>query len=111
MPARKMKMKAPSVSLSVKAGLNFPVGRLLTALKKRSRCKRVSERTAVVLAAALQYMTTELLCLATKRAEELKKKRIVPSTIRDVVRTDDDLRKLLKNVILPGCGLQPSVHV
>ena len=111
MVVRKMKQKARSVTTSEKAGLCFPVGRLLTALKKRSRFTRVSQMSAVVLAAALQYLTAELLSLAQKRAAELKKKRIIPATIRDAVREDDDLKVLLRNVILPGCGLQPNVHV
>lgn len=52
--------KKKPVSRSVKAGLQFPVGRLGRFLKKGQYAKRVGSGAPVYLAAVLEYLAAEV---------------------------------------------------
>uniref|UniRef100_A0A803Q0I0 Histone H2A n=1 Tax=Cannabis sativa TaxID=3483 RepID=A0A803Q0I0_CANSA len=53
--------KKKSVSRSVKAGLQFPVGRIGRYLKKGRYSKRVGSGAPVYLAAVLEYLAAEVI--------------------------------------------------
>ncbi|VAH08149.1 unnamed protein product [Triticum turgidum subsp. durum] len=65
--------KKKSVSRSVKAGLQFPVGRIGRYLKHGRYAKRVGSGAPVYLAAVLEYLAAELLELAGNAARDNKK--------------------------------------
>lgn len=97
-----------SSSQSAKAGLIFPVGRIARLLRKGSYAKRVSPSAAVYLAATLEYLTSEVVELASKVAPESKatgKKRITPRALSLAVRKDADLSVLLKSVTITKGGV------
>ncbi|KAF7119581.1 hypothetical protein RHSIM_Rhsim13G0086000 [Rhododendron simsii] len=52
--------RAKSVTRSIKAGLQFPVGRIGRYLKKGRYAKRVGSGAAVYLAAVLEYLAAEM---------------------------------------------------
>lgn len=96
------KTKSKARSTHSRAGLTFPVGRILRTMKREST-GRVSKDAAIYMSAALEYLHAELSAVAIADAikynkpDKKKKNRI---TIRDsnVVRcyTDDsDLGKIL----------------
>ncbi|KAF3537319.1 hypothetical protein F2Q69_00018286, partial [Brassica cretica] len=88
--------KKKPVSRSVKAGLQFPVGRNGRYLKKGRYSKRVGTGAPVYLAAVLEYLAAEVLELAGNAAKDNKKNRIIPRHVLLAVRNDDELGKLLK---------------
>ena len=60
MPGKKGKRAGKSQSRSVKAGVNFPVGRLQRYIKQGLYAKRVSG-SGVYMAAVLEYIVAEIL--------------------------------------------------
>lgn len=55
-----------AVSRSVKAGLQFPVGRIARLLKEGKYAERIGAGAPVYLAAVLEYLAAEVLELAGK---------------------------------------------
>ena len=84
-----------SVSKSVKAGLQFPVGRIGRFLKKGRYAARVGGGAPVYLAAVLEYLCAEILELAGNAARDNKKSRISPRHIQLAIRNDEELSKYL----------------
>ena len=96
-------------SMSAKAGLIFPVGRVGSLLRHGQYARRVSASGAVYLAAVLEYLTAELLELTVKATKDVKK-RLSPRTLTLAVRHDDELGALLQNVTISRGGVVPSVN-
>jgi histone H2A len=98
-------------SLSKKAGLIFPVGRIGSLLRKGRYAARVSSSAAVYLAAVLEYTVAEILELSAKAVlQRGKSKRITPRALTLAVRHDADLGTLLKDVTLSRGGVVPKVE-
>ena len=96
-----------SKGVGKKAGLTFPVGRVGTMLRKGRFHRRVSPSAGVFAAAALEFLTAEVLELASKT---LKKgaKRITPRALCLAIRHDTDLGSLLQNVTISRGGVAAS---
>lgn len=97
-------------SRSYKAGLTFPVGRLHRQLKEGQYARRVGIGAPVYLAAVLEYLTAEILELAGNASRDEQRVRIVPRHIMIAIRNDEELHKLLDNVIVSNAGVVPSIH-
>eukprot|EP00249_Psilotum_nudum_P006833 c20096_g2_i1 orf=93-509(+) len=104
------KAKKKGVSRSVKAGLQFPVGRLARYLKKGRYAQRVGTGAPVYLAAVLEYLAAEILELAGNAARDNKKNRIIPRHIQLAIRNDEELSKLLSGVTIASGGVLPNIH-
>jgi len=107
---RKGGSKKKPVTKSVKAGLQFPVGRLARYLKNGRYAKRVGIGAPIFLAAVLEYLAAEVLELAGNAARDNKKNRIIPRHIQLAVRNDDELGKLLGKVTIAHGGVIPNIH-
>lgn len=107
---RKGGSKKKPVTKSVKAGLQFPVGRLSRYLKNGRYAKRVGIGAPIFLAAVLEYLAAEVLELAGNAARDNKKNRIIPRHIQLAVRNDDELGKLLGKVTIAHGGVIPNIH-
>ena len=99
-----------AVTRSVKAGLQFPVGRIGRYLKKGRYAQRVGSGAPVYLAAVLEYLAAELLELAGNAAKDNKKTRIIPRHLLLAVRNDQELGRLLAGVTIAHGGVIPNIN-
>ena len=106
----KGKAGGKSTTKSVKAGLQFPVGRIGRFLKKGRYAPRVGGGAPVYLAAVLEYLCAEILELAGNAARDNKKSRIIPRHVQLAVRNDEELNKLLGGVTIASGGVLPNIH-
>ena len=102
--------KKKPTSRSVKAGLQFPVGRIARYLKVGKYATRVGAGAPVYLAAVLEYLAAEVLELAGNASRDNKKSRIVPRHIQLAIRNDEELSKLLGTVTIASGGVLPNIH-
>ena len=98
------------VRLSTKAGLQFPVGRILSKLKKGNYAKQVGKGAAVYLTAVLEYLAAEILELAGNAARDNKKARIIPRHLQLAIFNDEELGKILKGVTISNGGVLPGIN-
>lgn len=96
-------------SRSMRAGLQFPVGRVHRLLKEKLRM-RVGAGAPVYLAAVLEYLTAEVLELAGNASRDNRRTRIIPRHIQLAVRNDEELNKMCKNHVIAGGGVIPHIH-
>ncbi|EJD51268.1 histone-fold-containing protein, partial [Auricularia subglabra TFB-10046 SS5] len=97
-------------SRSAKAGLQFPVGRIHRLLKRGNYAQRVGAGAPVYLAAVLEYLAAEILELAGNAARDNKKQRIVPRHLQLAIRNDEELNKLLGDVVISQGGVVPKIE-
>jgi len=86
-----------------------PVGRIHRLLKRGNYAQRIGSGAPVYLAAVLEYLAAEILELAGNAARDNKKSRIVPRHLQLAVRNDEELNKLLGNVVISQGGVLPNI--
>eukprot|EP01054_Gregarina_sp_Poly1_P007735 Gregarina_sp_Poly_1__7734@NODE_436_length_8449_cov_138_152470_g356_i0_p6_GENE_NODE_436_length_8449_cov_138_152470_g356_i0NODE_436_length_8449_cov_138_152470_g356_i0_p6_ORF_typecomplete_len171_score38_76Histone/PF00125_24/1_3e18Histone/PF00125_24/1e02CBFD_NFYB_HMF/PF00808_23/0_0061Histone_H2A_C/PF16211_5/0_016Herpes_LMP1/PF05297_11/0_034CENPB_dimeris/PF09026_10/2_3PBP1_TM/PF14812_6/3_6e03PBP1_TM/PF14812_6/1_6FAM176/PF14851_6/7_4e03FAM176/PF14851_6/20_NODE_436_length_8449_cov_138_152470_g356_i0320 len=96
--------KVKSKSRSEKAGLIFPVGRIERNLKYGRFAKRIGAGAPIFMAAVLEYLTAEVLELASNIAKKHGRQRIIPRFVQLAVRADEELSQFLGNVIIAAGG-------
>ncbi|KAH6802493.1 histone H2A 7 [Perilla frutescens var. frutescens] len=99
-----------SIPKSVRAGLQFPVGRVARFLKKGRYAQRTGTGAPVYLAAVLEYLAAEVLELAGNAARDNKKSRIIPRHVQLAIRNDEELGKLLSGVTIANGGVLPNIN-
>merc|ERR1719194_39745 len=105
-----LKSNKKSTSKSIKAGLQFPVGRIARYLRKGRYASRIGAGAPVYLSAVLEYLAAEVLELAGNAARDNKKSRIIPRHITLAVRNDEELNKFLGGVTVAQGGVLPNIH-
>ena len=100
-----------SQTKSSKAGLQFPVGRMLRYLKKGRYGKRTGVGAGVYIAAACEYLAAEILELSGNSARANKRIRITPKDIGLAVWHDEELDRLFQNKTIPSTGRPVNIHV
>ncbi|KAG9266180.1 core histone macro-H2A.1 isoform X2 [Astyanax mexicanus] len=110
MSSRGGKKKSTKTSRSTKAGVIFPVGRMLRYIKRGLPKYRIGVGAPVYMAAVLEYLTAEILELAGNAARDNKKGRVTPRHILLAVANDEELNQLLKGVTIAAGGVLPNIH-
>lgn len=105
-----MASRKKSKSRSSRAGLLFPVGRIHKILKKGNYAPRIGAGAPIYLAAALEYLSAEILELAADAAKENKKSRVVPRHILFAIKNDEELNRMLRGVTISQAGVLPAIH-
>ncbi|XP_061607608.1 core histone macro-H2A.1 isoform X3 [Phyllopteryx taeniolatus] len=93
MSSRGGKKKLTKTSRSTKAGVIFPVGRMLRYIKRGLPKYRIGVGAPVYLAAVLEYLTAEILELAGNAARDNKKGRVTPRHILLAIANDEELNQ------------------
>ncbi|CAG5126781.1 unnamed protein product [Candidula unifasciata] len=110
MSARGGKKKQKVLSRSARAGVLFPVARVLRYLRRDTHHFRIAAGSPVYTAAVIEYLVAEILELAGNAAKEFKRGRITPRHILLAISNDDELHQLLKNVTIAQGGVVPKIH-
>lgn len=110
MSSRGGKKKISKTSRSAKAGVIFPVGRMLRYIKRGLPKYRIGVGAPVYMAAVLEYLTAEILELAGNAARDNKKGRITPRHILLAIANDEELHQLLRGVTIAAGGVLPNIH-
>ncbi|XP_040200684.1 core histone macro-H2A.1 isoform X2 [Rana temporaria] len=110
MSSRGGKKKTTKTTRSAKAGVIFPVGRMLRYIKKGHPKYRIGVGAPVYMAAVLEYLTAEILELAGNAARDNKKGRVSPRHILLAIANDEELNQLLKGVTIASGGVLPNIH-
>ena len=94
----------------MRAGLQFPVGRIHRKLKRTvpNKC-RVGSTAPVFTAAVLEYLTAEVIELAGNACKDLRAKRITPRHLMLAIKGDEELDTLIKATLANG-GVIPNIH-
>jgi len=108
MPSRHSKNQKRS--RSVRAGLQFPVSRVLRNLRQGEYSPRTGQGAPIFLAAVLEYLTAEILELAGNATRERHRRRIIPRDVQMAIRNDEELAKLLQHCTIPNGGVIPNIH-
>uniref|UniRef100_G3PNT9 Histone H2A n=1 Tax=Gasterosteus aculeatus TaxID=69293 RepID=G3PNT9_GASAC len=104
------KKKATKLSRSARAGVIFPVGRMMRYLRTGTHKYRIGMGAPVYMAAVIEYLAAEILELAGNAARDNKKGRITPRHIKLAVANDEELNQLLRGVTISNGGVLPRIH-
>ena len=104
------KTRVKSKTRSVRAGLQFPVGRVHRVLRRGNYAERIGGGAPVYLAAVLEYLAAEVLELAGNAARDNKKTRIIPRHLQLAIRNDEELNKLMSGVTIAQGGVLPNIQ-
>ena len=108
---KKLHGTSTRTSRTARAGLQFPVSRIHSYLRRGKFSERIAAGAPVYLAAVLEYLVAEVLELSGNAARDNKKRRISPRSILLAIRSDEELNQLLTSkVIVPSGGVLPNVH-
>lgn len=97
-------------SRSSRAGLQFPVSRVMRFLRRNLHKRRISAVAPVYLAAVLEYLVAEVVELAGNAARQNRKRRIIPRHILLAIANDEELHRLLKGVTISMGGVLPNIE-
>ncbi|ROJ62405.1 Core histone macro-H2A.1 [Anabarilius grahami] len=110
MSSRAGKKKVSRSSRSSRAGVIFPVGRMLRYIRRGLPKYRIGVGAPVYMAAVLEYLTAEILELAGNAARDNKKGRVTPRHILLAIANDEELHQLLRGVTISAGGVLPNIH-
>ncbi|XP_023439190.1 histone H2A-Bbd type 1-like [Dasypus novemcinctus] len=97
--------RRPALSRSTRAELQFPVSRVDRVLRESHCAQRLSLSTPVFLAGILEYLTANVLELASH--ETGQRKRITPENVEKAVSKNPQLSRVFGDDINPQGDYMP----
>ena len=94
---------------SAKSGSKYSVGRITTFCKNGRYADRIGAGTPIYVAAVLEYITSEIVILASQEAKAEGKMRIKPRHIMLAIRKDPELNRYFKDGDFSEAGVMPTV--
>ena len=92
-----------------RAGVKFPISRLAKFAKQGKYSERTGNGVPVFMAGVLEYLTYELLELASHKAQEDKKKTIMPRHLMLAIRSDAEFNKMFHKSDFHETGRMPQI--
>ena len=99
-----------TVTMGKRTDLMFPVGKVQRLLRRDRSNVRIGRGAGIVLTAAMEYLTSEILELAGSLAEEAGQKRIRPRHIALALAQDEELSRMLGSSVIHEGGVRPNIH-
>lgn len=97
--------------LQKKVGLLFPVNKIRNLMRKKNYARIISQRSAVTVAAVLEYLTAEVIEVSGDVSKDEKTNNLRPRHISLGIRTDKELYELVgSHVIIPMGGIVPYIN-
>ena len=78
-------------------------------MKNRKYAEIVQKSGAIFTSAVLEYLAAELLELAGNACLDKKKTRIIPRHILLAIKNDEELNKVISNVVISEGGAKPNI--
>ncbi|XP_010634497.1 histone H2A-Bbd type 1 [Fukomys damarensis] len=91
------KHRKQAVSRSQRAELQFPISRVERYLREGGYARRLGSSAPVFLAGVLEYLTSNILNLAGKEAQDKRRKRIAPQHLETAMENNEQLCPLVKD--------------
>lgn len=88
----------------------FPIGYIFRLLNEGNYAERIGAGAPVYMAAALEYITRQVLDPAGNLAIDNQKERISPRHILLAIRNNEELNQLLTNLTVVPAGVVPHVQ-
>ena len=106
----KEKARAPPQTAHQRAQLVMPVSRVLRMMKRDRLQARISRLSAVAMAAALEYVVSEIAEISGDLCENDHKKRINSRHLLLGIKGDEELSKLFQGIVIREGGVLPQIH-
>ena len=102
--------RAKAISASTRADLLFSIPKVAKLMRRDRLAATVGRRPAVVMAAVMEYIASEVLELAGNVCQEAHKKQLRPRHIMLAVANDEELSKVISGAIFHESGVAPHVE-
>ena len=113
-PGRRSKPVAPArakaVSTATRADLLFAVPRVTKLMRRDRLAGTVGRSSGLVMAAVMEYLTSEVLELAGNLCQEGRRHRIKPRDLMLAIANDEELSKVVSGAIFHESGVAPHVE-
>lgn len=109
-PKKQKPRRKGRVSGASRAGIVFPIGRILRYSKELDPGHRHSYKSAVYMASVLEYLIAELIESILGYSKKTKGRHIKPKHIRRAIEMDPELKTLLRDVVFPEGGVVPHIN-
>ena len=100
----------PSVTAGVRAGLLMSIPRIHTLLRRDRVNVRIGKAPAVVLAAVMEYVASEIIEISGEQAKAAGRHRIAPRHIQLALSQDPELGRLCSGAVISQGGVRPHIE-